>query len=87
MVFAHFLLMGLLGSLLYVLVWSRSWAELVSYTSFRHVACGLIFSAIYFVLWSEYTFPNLIMCLIFSYFGPDLVEAFMERLKVGAGRT
>jgi len=87
MVFIHFLLMGFFGSLLYVLLHSRSWAELASFASFRHVANGLVFSALYYMLWSEYAFPNFLMCLVFSYFGPDLVEAFMERLRKKAVQT
>jgi len=86
MTFTHFLLMGLAGSLLYVIVHSKSWAELLSYASFRHMVCGLVFSMIYYMLWSEYAFPNLFMCLVFSYFGPDLIESFMQRLREKAVR-
>jgi hypothetical protein len=76
-----FLLMGALGSLLWVLMSSKEFKDLLKYETFRHLAVGLIVAYVYSILHSEYNFPNGIMCLVASYMGPDFVQALLEKFK------
>ncbi len=84
-----FVLMGLAGALLYVLMWSKSWQELLSYASFRHVVIGALVGLIYYFAHGEHGFPNLLMCAVAGYMGPDFIEALVERIrpKPSPGRT
>ncbi|MEM2352454.1 MAG: hypothetical protein QXT26_08620 [Thermoproteota archaeon] len=73
--------LGLVGALLYVLIWSRKWEDLRTYEVFRHLAVGVVSGYIYSILHTEYSFPNSVMAVVVGYFGPDLMQALLERLR------
>ena len=79
------MLMGMLGGVLYVLVWAKSVDDIVCFESIRHVLIAMIVGFIYMILHTEYGFQDSIMTIIAGYFGDDfiqaLVERFMENLK------
>jgi uncharacterized membrane protein YeaQ/YmgE (transglycosylase-associated protein family) len=77
----HFILMGIIGAVLYVLIWSRNWEDLKQYEVVRHIAVGAIVGYVYGILHSDYNFPNAIMSIVAGYFGPDFIEGLMERLR------
>jgi uncharacterized membrane protein YeaQ/YmgE (transglycosylase-associated protein family) len=79
-----FAFMGLLGALLYILMWSRKAEDLTQYDSIRHLIIGLIVGYIYSILHTDYNFPNGIMALVAGYMGPDFVQAVIEKLKQAA---
>jgi len=83
---AYFTFLGLVGALLYVFIWSRSFDELKRYENVRHVVVGALAGFVYSVLHSEYSFPNAVMAMVVGYFGPDLVQAVMERARVAPRR-
>jgi len=72
---------GLVGAFLATLFWSKSAKDLVSYEGVRNYVVGLISGYIYYLLYSEYNFPNALMCIVFGYFGKDVIETFFERLR------
>jgi len=76
-----FIILGILGALAYVILWSKGFQELLSYTSVRHVVVGAIVGYVYTVLYSDYNFPNQIMCFVAGYMGPDFIEGLLERFK------
>lgn len=78
----YFALCGLLGAALYILVWSKTWRDLLSYTAFRHLVVGALSGVFYWMLHSEYNFPNSVMATVVGYFGPDLLQGIMEKLKL-----
>jgi len=45
------------------------------------MAIGFISGFIYSLLHSEHNFPNSVMAVVVGYFGPDLIEAILERFK------
>ena len=73
--------MGLLGGIAYVLVWTKSYAELKSFENARRTMLGGIAGFVYFFLYSDYAFPNLIMSLVSGYFAADFIESFMLRKR------
>lgn len=77
----HFMLMGLIGAMLYVLVWSESWEDLKSYSTFRHLAVGALSGLVFYTIHSKYNVPNSLVCIVFGYFGPDIIEALFGRLR------
>ncbi len=77
----YFALSGLLGAVLYVLIWSKTWRDLATYEAFRHLAVGALSGVFYWMLHSEYNFPNAVMSTVVGYFGPDLLQGIMEKLK------
>ncbi|MEM3964871.1 MAG: hypothetical protein QW584_04015 [Thermofilaceae archaeon] len=76
-----FVVLGAVGAILYILVWSKNFRDLVKYESFRHIAVGALAGYIYSILYSEYSFPDSVMATVVGYFGPDFVEALFEKLK------
>jgi len=77
----HFIFMGFLGSVLYVLIWAKDYKDLKSFNSFKTLCVGLITGYIYSFLYGNYNFPDLLMASVAGYFGVDFVEAIMERLR------
>lgn len=77
----YFAFMGLLGAVLYIFIWSRSFEELKSFQSVKHLVVGVIVGYLYSVLHSDYNFPNAIMSVVAGYFGVDFIQGLFERLK------
>jgi hypothetical protein len=77
----HFIGMGLLGAVIYVLCWSKSWGELRSFESVRHLVLGPVIGYLYSVLHANYSFPDLIMAAVAGYFGVDFIQSLFERLR------
>jgi len=77
----YFALSGLLGAVLYVLIWSRAWRDLLKYEVFRHLAVGALSGVFYHMLHTKYNFPNAVMAVVVGYFGPDLIQGVMEKLR------
>jgi hypothetical protein len=73
--------MSLLGAVLYVLVWAKSWQDLKTFESIRHLIISIPIGYIYSILVSNYSFPDLIMCMIAGYTGVDFIQALIERFK------
>jgi len=76
-----FMLHGLLGALLAVVVWSKSARDLYSYDAVRSYIIGALAGYIYYYLYSEYSFPNAVMSIIAGYFGKDFIEALLDKFK------
>jgi hypothetical protein len=77
----HFIIQGVIGAFLATLFWAKSWSDLKSFESLRHILVGAIAGYIYSILYSEYNFPNLIVCTVMGYFGKDALEAIFEKFK------
>ena len=85
----HFVLMGMLGGILYVLIWAKSIDDIVSFDSLRHIAISAIAGVIYMILHTEYGFQDSIMTIVAGYFGDDFIQALLERFmeKIKPKRT
>jgi len=68
---------GLLGAVLYILVWKVK----EKYEFLRHSIVGTVMGYFFFLLHSQYAFPNLIMATVFGYFGIDIAERVFEVLR------
>jgi len=77
----HFILMGFLGAVAYILIWAKAWKDVKAFESVRHLIIGAIIGYVYYVAYSEYDFPNLLMCFIAGYMGPDAIAGLIEKLK------
>jgi len=77
----HFILMGFLGGLTYILVWAKKWGDLKKFTVFRRLLLGAIIGYVYSFLYSDWDFPNAVMSFVCGYMGTDFVEALVKRLK------
>lgn len=84
--FLLFGLYGLMGAVLYIFIWSKSWSDLVSFESFRHLVVGFLSGLFYHMLVTGYSFPDSVIAVVVGYFGPDFIEGIMERLKILASR-
>jgi len=77
----HFVFMGFLGSILYVLIWAKSAKDLKSFECFRTLAVGTIVGYIYGLLHFNCSFPDLVMASVAGYFGVDFIEGLFERIR------
>jgi len=59
----HFSFHGMIGALLHI--FEKRIKK--PYEILRHLICGSIMGYIYFLLYSQYTFPNLLMAIIWGY--------------------
>jgi len=76
-----FMALGFLGAVAYVIIWSKNFSDVKTYASFRHIIVGAVIGFVYSYLYTDYSFPNSIMCFVAGYMGPDFIEAIVERMK------
>ena len=80
--FAHviyFMFLGLLGGVTYVIINSKGWSDFTSFDSCKRYVIGLVTGFIYDGLYSEYNFPNFIMCWVAGYMGITFIEGIINR--------
>jgi len=75
----YFSLLGFLGAVLHVLVEARKLEDLRSFAAARHMAIGAIVGFIYYILYTDYSFPDTLMALVAGYAGADFIEVLIER--------
>jgi len=76
-----FVCSGLVGALLYVLMWARSAGELKSFSSLKYLVIGALAGYAYYFLHTEYDFPNALMAIVAGYFADDFLEALVEKMR------
>lgn len=75
-----FVLSGTLGGLANALVWSRDWRELVGFNFWRTVILGALGGFLYYLVYTEWSFPDGVMAFVAGYAFRDVVEAVVERV-------
>ena len=81
----YFTVMGLLGAVAYILVNSDECKDLTQFDSYKRLALGAISGFIYNILYSDYSFPNSIMCFVSGYMGTTFIVALTKRLVPPSG--
>lgn len=76
-----FAINGAIGAILSVLIWSKSWSDVRSFDSVRHIIVGALSGYVYSLLHTQHNFPDGLMAVVVGYFGSDLIEAIFSRLK------
>jgi len=77
----YFVLIALLGGIAFVFFESRSWQDLRKYKNARHLVLAGIAGFVWFLLHSEWGFPNAVVCFIAGWFAPSFLEGFVKRVK------
>ena len=77
----YFVVLGVVGSVAYVLTNSESYADFFKFDSVRRYIVGAVVGGIYDLLYSDYGFPNSIMCILAGYSGIHFLEGLIERFK------
>jgi len=73
------ILLGCLGGFTAILVGSKDWADLKTFAAFKRYILGAIIGGAYYLLHSDYGFPNLIMSFISAYSGADFFDKLAKR--------
>ena len=74
-----FMFLGLLGGVSYVIINSKGWSDLTTFSSCKRYALGLISGFIYDILYSEYSYPNFIMAFVSGYMGTSFIQGLADR--------
>jgi hypothetical protein len=74
-----FIFLGLLGGITYAIINSKKWADLITFSSCKRYIIGVIIGFLYNILYSEYSFPNTIMCWVSGYMGVTFIEGLLNR--------
>ena len=77
--FIYFMFLGLLGGVTYVIINSNGWGDLTSFDSCKRYGAGIIVGFLYNHLYSDYNFPNSIMCWVAGYMGITFIEGIINR--------
>ena len=75
----YFIILGFVGSTAYVLLNSESYADLFKFDSVKRYIVGILVGGIYNILYSDYNFPNSIMCFVAGYTGIHFIEGLVNR--------
>jgi len=78
---AYFIGLGFVGALLYVLRNSTSYKDFWGFDSVKRYVMGIVIGGIYDVLYSDYNFPNSIMCLIAGYSGTSFIDWIITKFQ------
>lgn len=76
-----FILHGLLGAFLNVLIWAKKPEDLKEFETAKVYVIGAIAGYIYYLLYQNYSFPDSFMAVVFGYFAKDTIESLLERFK------
>jgi len=77
----YFMLMGLFGSVVYVIIQAKGWEDFLTFESWKRYILGPFSGLFYNFLHSEYNFPNSVMAIVFGYFSIDLIPWVMGVLR------
>jgi len=77
----YFVLTALLGGTAFVLFEAKEWADLRKFKTFRHLVLAAIGGFVWFLLHSEWGFPNAVVCFIAGWFAPSFLESFVRRVR------
>ena len=80
-----FVMLGLLGGVAYVIINSDSWGDLSTFASCKRYIVGAISGFLYQILYSDYNFPNSVMCFVAGYMGTTFIEGLTKRLQKNNG--
>lgn len=76
-----FVFLGLVGGVAYVWMWAKEWKDLFTFYASKRMVLGAVVGGVYGILYSEYNFPNSIMCFVSGYAATDFIESIVERFK------
>ena len=76
-----FVVMGLIGGITHVVVMAEKWSDLKKFSACKRSILGAICGLIYFFLYSDHDFPNMLMSLVSGYGGTSFIKNIMEKLK------
>ena len=76
-----FIVLGAVGGFAAILTVAEGWGALVTFASFKRYVIGAIVGGLYFLLYSEHDFPNLVMAFVSGYCGTDFISKLVERYK------
>lgn len=75
----YFMFLGLLGGVTYVIINIDGWEGLTSFDSCKRYVIGIIVGFLYDGLYSDYNFPNFIMCWVAGYMGISFIEGLINK--------
>jgi len=73
--------LGLLGGFTVILVGSEKWEDLRTFAAVKRYILGAIVGGLYFLLHSDYGFPNMLMAFVSGYTGTDVIDKLVERAQ------
>ena len=77
----YFVGLGVIGAIAYILIKSDEWEDLTTYDAFKRYLLGAISGFIYQYLYSDYNFPNSVMCIVSGYMGTDFILGIIDKFK------
>jgi len=76
-----FTILGLLGGLTHTVLVAKRWTDWKRYSTWRHIFIGAIIGFVYFHAWSDWNYPNSVMCFVAGYMGPSFIQNLISRVK------
>lgn len=76
----YFVALGFLGGVTYVIVKAEKWDDLKTFSSFKRMVLGGIIGIVYYLLHSNYSFPDMVMTWVSGYMGTDFIASIIEKL-------
>jgi len=72
--------LGAVGGFAAIMVGAEKWGDLKTFAAFKRYILGAIIGGLYFLLHSDYGFPNMIMSFISGYAGTDFFDKLAEKV-------
>lgn len=76
---AWFIILGLLGGFTHVFTDSKVWSDLLKFESVKQMIIGGISGGLYWMLYTNHSFPNFIMAFVVGYTGTDFIIKLIKK--------
>lgn len=77
-----FVFLGLLGGFTYILLEkAEKWKDLITFYSFKRYILGMIVGFLYYIGYSQYSFPNSFMCFVSGFAGTTFIQSIVNRYQ------
>ena len=76
-----FILLGLVGGVTFIIMHSDDWDDLTKFAAFKRIVIGGVVGCLYWLLYSEHSYPNMIMSFVCGYAGTDFINKLVLRMS------
>jgi len=76
-----FTILGLLGGLTHAVMVTREWVDFKKFRVWKLIIIGAIVGFVYYFAYTDWNYPNSVMCFVAGYMGSSFIQNLVSRVK------
>jgi len=77
----YYVLVALVGGIMFIFFESRTWEDLRRYRNVRHLVLAAGAGFLWYLFHSEWGWPNAVVAFLAGWTGPTFIESMVKRLR------